>query len=165
MSTSSAGTLTFRFVPSPNNHVRFINCNIIGPNNRVLYTITSNDPHVTIMRDCQKDVAIIEWRSPFTMIEIRGGKKMRKEDFLRQIVGKTSAQCMYWHNIPYYWTADDAHFYLYSENISSLPLAIVRASDPLFEMEVSPEAVQTGVLEPALVALIVMQWSRGVMWH
>ncbi|TFK55667.1 hypothetical protein OE88DRAFT_646312 [Heliocybe sulcata] len=163
VSTSSSGTVTFRFVPTPNNPMRLVNCYITGPNNAAVYSVTSNDPHVTKIRDGTGDVAVIEWRSPSTMISFRGGKKIRKDDFLKITAGKPSVQCMWWKTTPYFWTADDTYFYLYAENITSLPLAIVRVSDPLFEIEAAPEALQRGVLEPALVALIMIQWSRGVM--
>ncbi|KZT24542.1 hypothetical protein NEOLEDRAFT_424885 [Neolentinus lepideus HHB14362 ss-1] len=161
--TSSPGTVTLRFIPVPNNHMRLVNCHILGPNNAAVYSVTSNDPHVTKIRDDNGDVAVIEWRSPSTMVSIRGGKKMRREDFLTNTDGKPSAQCMWWQTTPYFWTADDTCFYLYAESITSLPLAIVRASEPLFEIEAAPETLQRGVLEPALVSLIMIQWSQGVM--
>lgn len=73
----TASYTTFRFIPSnqsPSESPGSINCVILNPNNRIVYTITSESPNLTVMRDShRRSVALIDWTSTIS-VDIRGGK-------------------------------------------------------------------------------------------
>jgi len=75
---------TFRFIPStpgPSMVPGGISCVVVNPNSRIVYTITSESPDLTVVRDShRRSVALIESTST-PSVDIRGnnGKKPVKE--------------------------------------------------------------------------------------
>lgn len=77
-----ASTTTFRFIPTPSDHNdrRLINCAILGPQDRVLYTVSTQNPSLTIVKDStRRPVALVEWAS-MPVVDIRGDKGKKPLD-------------------------------------------------------------------------------------
>ena len=71
---------TIRFTPSTSADNRSVNCTIVGPHDRVLYTVATENPSLTIVKDSKRHpVALVEWSS-MPVVDIRGEKGKKRLD-------------------------------------------------------------------------------------
>jgi len=98
---------TIRFTPSTSTNSRSVNCTIVGPRNRVLYTVATENPSLTIVKDSERHpVALVEWSS-MPVVDIRGEKgKKRLDQWLIPDSIIPNVQLMSWKGVWYSWTAD-----------------------------------------------------------
>jgi len=95
------------------------------------------------------------------VVDIRGEKGKKRLD--RWLIPDSipNVQLMQWKGVWYSWTADQKNIYLRVRPQYGCPLAIVRSSGSMFEAEFAADAMECGLLEPSLVAIILIQWGNG----
>lgn len=195
-STSTSFTTTVRFAPTSSRDRRFVDCAVIGPEDRVLYTVATSNANLTIFKDAERrPVALVEWAS-MPVIDIRGDKgKKRLDQWLVQDAMMPSVNLaklcrigfadpfssrnmhlMVWKGVWYCWTIEGNNIFvrfsgslsipiqmlikfkqLYAQAQLGVPLAVVRASGAMFEAEFTSQAMKAGLLEPSVVAVLLLQ--------
>ncbi|KIM92188.1 hypothetical protein PILCRDRAFT_810200 [Piloderma croceum F 1598] len=150
---------TFRMIPSSSandEHAKFV---LLSANSRILYTITSRGPTLMLVKDSRgRSTALIE-SSATPCVEIRGstGKK-RIDEWLMHDSANPCLRFMHWGEECYYWSIadDNTNLYRWSDREFQL-LAEVRPWGSLFEIEMTSLALKKSLLEPSLVALMIMR--------
>jgi hypothetical protein len=80
ISWSTSTSTTIRFAPSKSTNNHLVNCAIVDSHNRVLYTVTTESPSLTIVKDSERHpVALVEWSST-PVVDIRGDKGKKRLD-------------------------------------------------------------------------------------
>ncbi|KAJ7584953.1 hypothetical protein C8J56DRAFT_788723 [Mycena floridula] len=166
------GALPYSNAPSPQTTLTFtftsfnpdiLTCTVLGPNNQPFFYINSNQGTTLFQTAADgQTVAFVEWQQ-LPVLEIRG------------IVSRTTAQ--QWIGLSqnrshrsmrargrwYTWSPRDNLLCLYAtETNPPERLASVRRHRGSFTLEITPSAVQTGLLEVCVVAVALLQCGRNI---
>jgi len=152
----------FRLIPSSGSSTtndEHTSCSLLSPNNRILYTVSSTGPSLVLIKDSHGRPAALVESSATPSVDFRGstGKK-RVDEWLMQDSANPYLRFMLWNDEWYYWTISDSstHLYQWSDYIFEF-LAEVRPWGSMFEIEMTSPAMKKGLLEPSLVALVIMR--------
>ncbi|KAL0565857.1 hypothetical protein V5O48_016159 [Marasmius crinis-equi] len=162
-SSSNDFLLTFHFAFNPT----ITNCTVTGPNSRTYFRITDNapSPGFTLFQNSEgKSVAIIEWRrSPGHVVEIRDIVQKQLVSTWLAISRDQTYRTMNARGLTLVWTARDNYVGLFTTGTSSVQCyaKIIRGSGSL-TLQMTSQAVQLGLLEPCVVAAVLLQSGRQI---
>ncbi|KAH9941576.1 uncharacterized protein BXZ73DRAFT_74797 [Epithele typhae] len=155
-------TVTYTFI---NFKSTILNSTIVGPDGRTAYIVSTeaNAPAYTIFKDTEKrNIGMVQWQ-PYASVEIRGGSaRQRVRDWLR-LSSDQSRRIMEANRVQYAWAPMDGFVCLYKVH-SSAPriLGRVSRSPTAVSLELTAEAVQLGLTEPALVATAMLSSGHNI---
>ncbi|EIN08182.1 hypothetical protein PUNSTDRAFT_113777 [Punctularia strigosozonata HHB-11173 SS5] len=126
-----------------------MNCTVVGPQSRTFFRVVSDpnsSPFCSIIREFEgRNVALVEWQQ-HPKVEIAGiADKQRVQTWLGLSSDRTSRN-MYINNVGYKWTPSGND--ICAHNIVTL--------------ELTYEAMQSGLLEPCVVATLLLCCGRNI---
>ncbi|OCH85763.1 hypothetical protein OBBRIDRAFT_821391 [Obba rivulosa] len=142
-----------------------LNCSVIGPQSRVAYRIVTETsvPSCTIWKDNEsRSIAMVQWQ-PNATLEIRGvAPRQRVRDWLR-LSPDQSRRTMEVRGTQYAWAPMEGFICLYKAQ-SSAPrvLARIARAPTMVLLELTQEAIQLSLLEPALVATVMFVCGHNI---
>ncbi|PCH35194.1 hypothetical protein WOLCODRAFT_91463 [Wolfiporia cocos MD-104 SS10] len=155
-------SVTFQFT---NFNTTILNCTILGPQGRAAYRIVTDPtaPSSTMWKDNEsRNVATVNWQ-PNATVEIRGiASKQRVRDWLR-LSSDQSKRIMQIGAIQYAWSPIDNFVCLYKvQSTAPTVLARIARGQRMVMLEMTPEAMQLGLLEAAIVATVMFTCGHNV---
>ncbi|KAH9933053.1 uncharacterized protein B0H18DRAFT_985309 [Fomitopsis serialis] len=159
--TTQPDSVLYKFT---NCNTTILNCNIAGPQGRVVYRVVTDSgaPSSTMWKDNDnRNVAMVNWQ-PNANVEIRGiASRQRARDWLHLSADK-SKRVMTIAGVQYAWSPIEGFICLYKlQSTAPRVLArIGRAQDVTLEM--TQEAMQLGLLEACLVATVLLTCGHNV---
>ncbi|KAK0495941.1 hypothetical protein EDD18DRAFT_1075028 [Armillaria luteobubalina] len=161
------GALPYPTPPVPANYVSFyltsfnpsvLNCTIIGPQQRPYFTFITdpNMPTYTVLKDAKgRSTALVEWQS-HPLVELRGViSKQKAGDWLRLSQDKAS-RTMDVCGTRYLWIPQEQYI-----NSPRLLARICRGHGTI-TLDIAAEAMQLGLLEPAIIATMLLQCGQNI---
>ncbi|KAF6760266.1 hypothetical protein DFP72DRAFT_1097034 [Ephemerocybe angulata] len=142
------------------------NCNVVGPKNQPHYRIVTDNtmPGYTAVQDAAgKNVALIEWQK-LPAIEIRGMvPKQHVMTWLRLCPNRDS-RAMEVRGVKYFWVPRDKTINLYAASSTHTPtfMARINRANGAIVLEIAPEAMHAGLLEPTITACFLLQCGRNI---
>ncbi|KAF5329986.1 hypothetical protein D9611_010462 [Ephemerocybe angulata] len=141
------------------------NCTIVGPKSQPCYRIVTDNqmPGYTVVKDAEgKSVSLIEWQQT-PSLEIRGMvSKQHVKTWLRLSPNRDS-RAMDIRGMKYMWVPRDKTINLYAASSGSPTfMARINRANGAIVLEMTSDAMQLGVLEPALTACLLMQCGRNI---
>ncbi|KAI0642595.1 hypothetical protein C8Q79DRAFT_929010 [Trametes meyenii] len=149
-------SVTFTF---NNFKTTILNSTIVGPQNRTVYRVVTESaaPACTIFKDNEsRNVAMVQWQ-PHATVEIRGAAaKQRVRDWLR-LSSDQSRRVMEFQGVKYAWAPMEGFICLYKvQTAAPKVLARVARIPNAVMLDITQEAMQAGMLEPCLVATVML---------
>ncbi|KAI0918517.1 hypothetical protein AcW1_009611 [Taiwanofungus camphoratus] len=148
-----------------NFNTTILNCSILGPQSRVAYRVVTDSgaPSSTIFKDNEsRNVAMIQWQ-PNATLEIRGvTSRQRARDWLR-LASDQSKRTMEVGGVQYAWSPIDGFICLYRlQSTAPRVLARIARARDMVILEMIPEAMQSGLLEPSVVATVLFTCGHNI---
>ncbi|EPQ52257.1 hypothetical protein GLOTRDRAFT_47436 [Gloeophyllum trabeum ATCC 11539] len=137
---------------------------LIDAKANIHYRVESNSsPIFTFIKDSRgRSVAIIEWRSHPT-IEIRGVAPKQSIQNWLGLSRDGLSRIMTVGNRQYAWAPNGRHICLYATSSAApQPLVTVSKTQATVTLEVTPRALELGLLEPSIVATVLLQSGRNI---
>ncbi|KAI0739070.1 hypothetical protein C8Q80DRAFT_1113074 [Daedaleopsis nitida] len=159
---AQADSVTFIFT---NFKTTILNSAILGPQHRTAYRVVTEpaQPACTVIKDNEsKSVAMVQWQ-PGATLEIRGvASRQRAREWLR-LSSDQSRRIMEIHGVQYAWAPMDGFICMYKLH-SSAPRVLARIIriPSTVTLEMTQEAMQLGLLEPALVATVLLSCGHNI---
>ncbi|CCL99211.1 uncharacterized protein FIBRA_01226 [Fibroporia radiculosa] len=160
--TAQSESIEFKFTDF---RTTILNCTVVGPQNRVVYRVTTDSGAAsgTMWKDNEsRNVAMVTWQ-PNPAIEMRGmTAKQRVRDWLR-LSSDQSKRVMTIGGVQYAWSPIDGFICLYKlQSQAPRVLArIARGKDTVL-LEMTPEAMQLGLLESSVVATVLFTCGQSI---
>ncbi|KAL0572823.1 hypothetical protein V5O48_009151 [Marasmius crinis-equi] len=162
---ASSNLITFVFTSfNPN----ILNCTITGSNGQPHFYVATDAsmPSFTILKRTDgRPFGVIEWRS-HPVIEIKDAVKKQFASQFLQLSQDQRTRTMKIDHQEYVWVPQSNQvdaIWLYRANATrSPPLARVVKSGRNIQLELSPEAVQAGLLQPSLLAVALLHSGRQI---
>ncbi|KZT04507.1 uncharacterized protein LAESUDRAFT_715551 [Laetiporus sulphureus 93-53] len=153
---------SFKFV---NFNTTILNCTVLGPQDRVTYRVVTDTgaPASTMWKDNEnRNVAMVYWQ-PYASVEIRTATaKQRARDWLRLSADK-SQRIMKCNGAQYAWSPIDGFICLHKvQSTAPRVLARIARAQSMVLLEMTPEAMQLGLLEPAIVATVLFICGHNI---
>lgn len=157
VSSALPGAITLKFTSlSPT----ILNSKVIGPRNETYFRVVTDGGH-TVLKDAQgSNIALLEWRDHPT-VEARGlVVKQPMGQWLRLSTDR-SHRFMVHNGVGYSWSPHDRFLQL------SIPgsydvLARVSKTYDVVVLELTPHALQLGLLELGVLATILLQCGKSI---
>ncbi|KAG1869986.1 hypothetical protein F4604DRAFT_1926767 [Suillus subluteus] len=150
------GAITFKFTSlSPT----ILNCKVIGPRNETYFRVVTDGGH-TMLKDAQSsNIALLEWRDRPT-VEVRGLVAKQPMGFLINV--KFGSHRFMVHNgVGYSWRPHDRFLQLSIPGSYDI-LARVSKTYDVVTLELTPHAIQLGLLELGVLATILLQCGNSI---
>ncbi|KAJ4473151.1 hypothetical protein J3R30DRAFT_3296931 [Lentinula aciculospora] len=143
-----------------------LSCTLTKSNGQPQYYITTDSwlPGYTQFKSVEgQSMVLIEWNSRAAEVEIRGAlRKQYASDFL-QLSRDRRFRIMTFGGEQYAWVARDTTICMYKVNSSSANfLARLCKEQGIIRLEVSPIAIQTGLLPAIVLAVVLLQAGRRI---
>ncbi|RPD75459.1 hypothetical protein L226DRAFT_462090 [Lentinus tigrinus ALCF2SS1-7] len=157
-----ADSVTFQFV---NFKSTILNSSIIGPQQRTLYRVVTEAtaPACTVLKDNEsRSAAMVQWQ-PNATVEVRSiAAQQRVRDWLR-LSSDQSRRVMEVNGVKYAWAPMQGFICMYKVNTSTprVLCRIARVPNSV-TLELSQEAMQLSLLEPALVATVLLSSGASI---
>ncbi|KAI0720753.1 hypothetical protein C8T65DRAFT_735693 [Cerioporus squamosus] len=157
-----ADSVTFRIT---NFKSTILNSTIVGPQQRTLYRVVteSTAPACTIFKDNEsRSIAMLQWQ-PNAAVEIRSvAPQQRVRDWLR-LSSDQSRRVMEVRGVQYAWAPMQGFICMYKVNTSAPRVLgrIARVPNSV-TLELTQEAMQLNLLEPALVATVLLSCGASI---
>ncbi|KAF8348546.1 hypothetical protein F5887DRAFT_1157016 [Amanita rubescens] len=124
-----------------------LNCTVLGTQGQVFYQVVT-DPHnpgYTVLKNASgKNVALVEWQGPPAR-------------------GDSSSRIMDVRGIHYTWAPHNKTIQLIATGPSdSILLASIMRGTEAISLEVTPDAIQLGILDSIVTATFLLQSGRNV---
>ncbi|KAL6300387.1 hypothetical protein BKA93DRAFT_740620 [Sparassis latifolia] len=155
-------SVTFQFT---NFNTTILNCSVVGPQSRVAYRIVTEatTPSCTIFKDNEsRNVAMVQWQ-PNATVEIRNAApKQRVRDWL-SLSSDQKKRKMQVGGVQYAWSPIDGFICMYkSQATAPRVLARIARGANTVLLELTQEALQLGLLEPAIVATVMFICGHNI---
>ncbi|KAG1823426.1 uncharacterized protein BJ212DRAFT_1262867 [Suillus subaureus] len=151
------GAITLKFTSlSPT----ILNCKVIGPRNETYFRVVTDGGH-TVLKDAQgSNIALLEWRDRPTVEARSLVAKQPMGQWLRLSTDR-SHRFMVHNGVGYSWRPHDRFLQL------SIPgsydvLARVSKTYDVVILEMTPYAIQLGLLELGVLATILLQCGKSI---
>ncbi|THV03706.1 hypothetical protein K435DRAFT_715368 [Dendrothele bispora CBS 962.96] len=143
------------------------NCTVVGPNSKTYFQIMNNTPTTgfTLFQNRDgKSFGVIEWRqSPGTVVELRDVVKKQLVSSWLALSQDRSYRHMTVGNRGFVWVPRDDYIGLYSHGTADPQLyAKVARGDGHVALDITSAAIQLGLLEPCVVAVVLLQSGRHI---
>ncbi|KDR80189.1 hypothetical protein GALMADRAFT_62694 [Galerina marginata CBS 339.88] len=160
---SDASAFTTFYFTSFNPNI--LNCTVVGPQAQVYYRIVTDNhmPGYTVLKNAEgKNVSLIEWQT-HPMIEIRG---LLTKQHVRTWLGLTSdksSRTMTVRGMGYTWAPRDKSINLYAGGPRNPTfLARVTRANGAVTLDMTPDAIQLGLLDSVVAAAFLLQCGRNI---
>ncbi|KAI0656956.1 hypothetical protein C8Q70DRAFT_920493 [Cubamyces menziesii] len=160
--TAMPDSVTFTFT---NFKTTILNSTVFGPQQRTAYRVVTEAtaPACTIFKDNEsRNVAMVQWQ-PHATVEIRGvAAKQRVRDWLR-LSSDQRRRIMEVRGVQYAWSPV-GDFVCLSKVNSTAPRVLARIArvPNNVVLELTQEVMQAGLLEPCLVATVMICCGHNI---
>ncbi|KAG1776844.1 hypothetical protein EV702DRAFT_315406 [Suillus placidus] len=157
VSSALPGAITLKFTSlSPT----ILNCKVIGPRNETYFRVVTDSGH-TVLKDAQgSNIALLEWRDNPT-VEARGlVAKQPMGQWLRLSMDR-SHRFMAHNGVGYSWSPHDRFLQLSIPGSYDVLARVSKAYDVVI-LELTPHAIQLGLLELGVLATILLQCGKSI---
>lgn len=142
-----------------------LNCVVVGAQNQVHYRIDSSGDmqgYSVITNTADVKIALVEWRAP-PLVELRGVVRKQPVNQWLKLSPNGSAREMDVRGMRYVWAPVDKSINLYT-GASSGPtfLAKLTRGPTFITLELTPDALQLGLLDSIVVATLLLQCGRNI---
>ncbi|TFK35940.1 hypothetical protein BDQ12DRAFT_756510 [Crucibulum laeve] len=177
-STSATTPPTFGALPAASNALPTIlefkftsynpdimNCLVYGPRNAQYFTISTDDTFpdtTTISKQGSQVVAVIEWhRHP--IVEVKGQIPKQRAAQWMPLSENQSSREMNVNGKQFAWVPQGSSLQLFGTGTTSAQqyAKLIRGAQSL-TLQLSTEAIQTGILEASVVAALLLQSGRHI---
>ncbi|KAJ7036176.1 hypothetical protein C8F04DRAFT_1233308 [Mycena alexandri] len=160
--TPEPNLLSFKFTSfNPN----ILNSAITGPRSRGYFRITTDTPTVgfTVFFDATGNpIAIIEWLDQ-PVVEIRGILSKRRTSDWLALAQNGSHRKMEALGKHFVWAPGGDYIFLYAAGVGRPQVyAQVSRGEDSVKLEMTPEAIQIGLLEICVVATFLLQCGKNI---
>ncbi|KAI0760118.1 hypothetical protein C8Q74DRAFT_1220865 [Fomes fomentarius] len=157
-----ADSVTFTFT---NFKTTVLNSTIVGPQGRTVYRVVTEAtaPACTIFKDNEsRNVAMVQWQ-PNASVEIRGvAAQQRIRDWLK-LSSDQSRRIMEVRGVQYAWAPMQGFICMYKVNTTApRVLARIARMPNVVVLDMTQEAMQLSLLEPALVAAAMLSCGSNI---
>ncbi|KAG2154237.1 uncharacterized protein EDB93DRAFT_1081755 [Suillus bovinus] len=157
VSSALPGAVTLKFTSlSPT----ILNCKVIGPRNETYFRVVTDGSH-TVLKDAQNsNIALLEWRDHPT-VEMRSMVAKQSMGYWLRLSTDRSHRYMVHNGVAYSWNPHGRFLQL------SIPgsydvLARVSKTYDVVMLELTPQAIQLGLLELSVLATILLQCGKSI---
>ncbi|KAF9258403.1 hypothetical protein L218DRAFT_877186 [Marasmius fiardii PR-910] len=161
-SSPNDSILTFTFTSFDPN---ITNCIVLGPNSRPFFRIIDNSPSTgfTLFQNNEgRSIAIIEWMRSATVVEIRDIVQKQLVSSWLAVSQDRSYRTMIARNRSFVWTTRENYVGLFTPGPSSQCYAKVIRGEESVVLQITAQAVQLGLLESCVVAVVLLQSGRQI---
>ncbi|KIM86694.1 hypothetical protein PILCRDRAFT_64756 [Piloderma croceum F 1598] len=142
-----------------------LNCTVLGPHNRPYFQVVTDAsmPGYTLWKDGErKNIALVEWQNT-PLLEARGIlTKQQITNWLR-LAPDRSHRTLEFRGNRYIWAPYSSHICLYAAGTATpKTLAKVSKSFNIISLEMTPEAIQLGLLEICVIVTVLLQCGRNI---
>ncbi|OSX61086.1 hypothetical protein POSPLADRAFT_1034605 [Postia placenta MAD-698-R-SB12] len=142
-----------------------LNCTVVGPQNHVVYRVVTNSgaPSSTMWKDNEsRNVGMVTWQ-PNATLEVRGvASRQRVRDWLR-LSSDQSKRIMQIGGVQYAWSPIEGFICLYKlQSTAPRVLARIARLQSSILLDMTPEAMQLGLLEPCVVATVIFTCGHNI---
>ncbi|KAK1226198.1 hypothetical protein PQX77_010780 [Marasmius sp. AFHP31] len=163
--SASSGLMTFVFTSfNPN----VLNCTVAGSNGQPHFQVSSDAsmPGFTVLkRSDGRPFGVIEWRS-HPVIEIKDSVKKQFASQFLQLSRDQRSRKMTFDRREYNWVPQPNQvdiIWLHRESSGQTPpLARIAKSGRDIHLELSPEAIQAGLLQPCLLSVVLLHSGKSI---
>ncbi|KAJ6615141.1 hypothetical protein B0H10DRAFT_86812 [Mycena sp. CBHHK59/15] len=160
--SDAAANLTTFYLTSLNPTV--LNCIVIGPRSRLHYQVTTDNkmPGYTVFKTAErKNVALIEWQK-HPRVEIRDAVSKQETRSWLKISKNQTFRTMSIRGIEYTWSPDNQYINLCSSGPLPRFLARISRGDETVVIEMTPDAMQLGLLDTTVVVAVLLQCGHNI---
>ncbi|KAE9396702.1 hypothetical protein BT96DRAFT_921966 [Gymnopus androsaceus JB14] len=161
--TTTSDFMTFYFTSL---NTTILNCTLTGPNGQPHFYIATDSslPGYTVFRTPDgRNVALVEWNPHGAQVEIRGAlQKQLASQFIR-LSPDRRFRIMSFGGQDYAWVPRDNTICMYRVSSSHAAcLAKLSKEHGTMKLEVSPTAVQNGLLLPSALTVMLLQSGQRI---
>ncbi|KAF8069958.1 hypothetical protein FPV67DRAFT_1447831 [Lyophyllum atratum] len=142
-----------------------LNCVVVGAQNEVHYRIESPDDvqgYSVITNSGGAKIALVEWRTP-PLVELRGLVRKQPVNQWLKLTPNRSAREMDVRGMRYVWAPVDKSINLYAGPSSGTTFLAKLTRGPTYvTLEMTPDAVQLGLLDSVVIAALLLQCGRNI---
>ncbi|KAI9567425.1 hypothetical protein HD554DRAFT_2205408 [Boletus coccyginus] len=152
--------VTFRFTAL---NPTILGCIVVGPNNTTHYHVVSDfsGQGYTLLRNgAGQTTALIEWRSHPTVEAQAVGAKQHAGQWLRLSSDRRS-RTMVHGGVPYSWTPIGQFLHLFAPDSPEWLARVTKSYDAIV-LELSPRAIQLGLMDVAVLATVLLQSGKSI---
>ncbi|KAG0697602.1 hypothetical protein DFH29DRAFT_1021692 [Suillus ampliporus] len=155
--SSLPGAVTFKFTSfSPT----ILNCKVIGPRNETYFRVVT-DAGYTVLKDAQgSNIALLEWRDRPT-VEARGLVTKQLVGQWLRLSTDMSHRFMVHNGIGYSWRPHDRFLQLSIAGSYDVLARVFKTYDAVV-LELTPYAIQLGLLELGVLATVLLQCGKSI---
>ncbi|KAG2069110.1 hypothetical protein BDR04DRAFT_716987 [Suillus decipiens] len=157
VSTALPGAITLKFTSlSPT----ILNCKVIGPRNETYFHVVTDGGH-TVLKDAQgSNIALLEWRDRPT-VEARGLVAKQSTGQWLRLSTDRSHRFMVHNGVAYSWSPYDRFLQLSIPGSYDILARVSKTYDVVL-LELTPHAIQLGLLELGVLATILLQCGKSI---
>ncbi|KZP26361.1 hypothetical protein FIBSPDRAFT_1005042 [Athelia psychrophila] len=144
-----------------------LNCTVLGPNNRVHFSVSTDASMAgyTVFKgaDSQK-IALIEWQNT-PLLEARGLLQKQQINNWLRLASDRSYRAVDIRGTCYTWAPQEHYICLWTAASASSGrrcLARISKTYNIVSLELTPEAVQLGLLEACVITAVLLQCGRNI---
>ncbi|KAF5376268.1 hypothetical protein D9615_008553 [Tricholomella constricta] len=142
-----------------------LNCVVTGRQNQVYYRIDTDIDaagYSVITNSEGAKIALVEWRNS-PAVEVRGVVHKQPINHWLRLSPNRSSRDMEVRGMRYVWTPVDKSINLYTSGISGVTfLARITRGSAHISLEITPDALQLGLLDSVIVATLLLQCGRNI---
>ncbi|TDL30013.1 hypothetical protein BD410DRAFT_49825 [Rickenella mellea] len=146
----------FRFT-SPDASI--LNTTVLDPNGQVAFTVSSDKKHTEIRDQQSQVIASIDWSHSNPVLQYRGEKFKAKEWV--PLNKKKTSRALTHQGIHYEWVEENDNK-AFLTSATGQRVVIWNDVNDTSSVELLPDGMKIGILEPAVVALVIMLSKRSL---
>ncbi|KAF9463453.1 hypothetical protein BDZ94DRAFT_1192832 [Collybia nuda] len=151
-------TFTFNYNSS------ILNSVVVGPQARKFFQVMTDpaDPRFTIFQDVETNAAAyIEWQA-HPVVEIRGIIASQRVSQWLALAANQTSRTMAVKGRYYSWVPGGDSICMYSSGSPAEMFAKITRGDNTVKLEMTPQAIQAGLLEACVVSAFLLQCGRVI---
>ncbi|KAH7886918.1 hypothetical protein F5I97DRAFT_1936514 [Phlebopus sp. FC_14] len=152
--------VTFRFTSF---NPTILNCKVIGPNNETYFRLVTDasTQESTVLKNAQGSrIAQVDWQAR-PQVEARGIVARQHVGQWLKLSSQRSSRYMVCNGVSYSWAPSDRFLHLTISGSSDL-LARVSKTYDCVVLELTPRAIQLGLLEASILATVLLQCGKNI---
>ncbi|KIJ61586.1 hypothetical protein HYDPIDRAFT_42553 [Hydnomerulius pinastri MD-312] len=152
--------VTFKFTSF---NPTILNCKVIGPHNETYFRAVTDASMqgYTVLKNSQgSNIALVEWAS-HPNVEARGITAKQPVGQWLRLSSDRSSRYMVCNGVSYTWAPSDRFLHLFVSGTSDLLVRVSKTYDSVV-LELTPRAMQLGLLDAAILATILLQCGKSI---
>ncbi|KAF9476962.1 hypothetical protein BDN70DRAFT_949149 [Pholiota conissans] len=142
-----------------------LNCSIVNSQSQTVYRIVTDNqmPGYTVIKNVEgKNVSLVEWQT-HPMVEVRGQLSKQYVRTWLPLSSDKSSRTMTVRGMTYTWAPRERSINLYAGGSRNpMFLAKITRTNGAITLEMTPDAVQLGLLDTAVSAALLLQCGRNI---